>query len=281
LMDKRVLVATDSSGRMVGVDADSWEVWWQTETGGKSNGGVNGTINNTGSMLFAGTYAGRIVSLATFGYITSSIEVDSPINGTVAFSLLHGLVAAGDCSGTLTVVNLSSLVTRHSNDEGRKTNDDTVKIDTGSYIPSHPVFAGDSLYAVTHEGTLHAFDVRDLTAPPLTVELEESFMTSPAVSGSWVVLGSSEGTVWVLERESMEIMESLETKHGPWLAPLICGDGTVLMASKDGVLAAYSLPELTELWRFNTLHEFIGGAIFYGSGIAISDADGNLFCYQW
>ena len=279
-----MVVATTASGEVVGVKPFakpySERILWRSELGGKANGGFN--VLESMGVLVAGTFANTLVVLeAATGTTLAAIETDAPVNGAVAVSVPHRLAAAGDCSGTLTVVNLSSLVTRHSNDEPRETNDDVTKIDLGSYLPSHPVFAGEALYAVTHEGTLYAFDVRDLSAPLHTVELEESFMTAPAVSESWIVLGSSEGTVWVLERESMAIEESLKTTHGPWLAPLICGDTAVLMASKDGVLAAYSLPDLTELWRMDTLHEFIGGAMFYGTGIAIAAADGTLSTYSF
>lgn len=144
--------------------------------------GVAATPVISDGSVYVGSTTGSLLSASLSGDVRWTLDLESPIYGAVAVGDGTGFVPTA--SGRLVAFGLDDGLVRWS-------------ADLGDAAYSSPVLVGDTVLATAENGRLYAFGS---SAGELlwSLEVGESgnYMAStPAVSGTLVVLGSNDGSI--------------------------------------------------------------------------------------
>lgn len=258
--------AADDSGQLFCVDLEQRRLLWQRTFAGKIRGGATIAARaDAEDVLLCGTYANEILVLsARSGQTLLQLEGAGFVNGSPAVS--GNLAFFADCGGQLTPLDLATLLP-------------LPPLTLDHHLPASPACDGNLLVTALHAGGLRAFSLPDLQPLPLP-ELEEAgpFPTQPALSPRGAALAGSRGTVIWWERGSQNLqLKKIGDKN---LAPLL-GPEHLLLTTETGKMFLLALPGLELVWQIDLHFEFSEGPGFYGRGLLLSDADGNLFAFEW
>lgn len=258
--------AADDGGQLFCVDLGQRRLLWQRTFAGKIRGGATLAVRTgAADVLLCGTYANEILVLsAQSGESLLQLEGAGFVNGSPAVS--GNLAFFADCGGQLTPLDLAALRPLQP-------------LILAHHLPASPVCDGSLLLTALHSDGLRAFALPGLQPLPLP-ELEEAgpFPTQPALSPRGAAIAGSRGTVIWWERDSPTLqLKKIGDKN---LAPLL-GPEHLLLTTETGKMLMLALPSLDPVWQIDLKFEFIEGPAFYGRGLLLSDADGNLFAFEW
>lgn len=114
--------------------------------------------------------------------------------------------------------------------------------DVGSYAGI--ALLADRVVVSDKDGTVWALDRSTGNALWKQDALARRMLTTPAVQGDYIVVGDLEGYVHWIRSDTGEIVARARLEHSVILAtPQVSVDGTLLVQSVEGKLAAYPLPK--------------------------------------
>lgn len=143
-----------------------------------------------------------------------------------------------------------------------------------------PVFDKDRTYLVSYEGHLVRIDraqgANDI-ANPWIVELGDSVVASPVLSGGRLYVATESGDVIVVNAEDGAIVSRSRVESGRiWGAPLISGENLIISNFDHGTSYAMRLSDGKAAWSSSEAGTSIADVVAAGSNVLIGSLDGSL-----
>ena len=150
-----------------------------------------------------------------------------------------------------------------------------IEIDNDSQIAGGVAIVGDSVFSGSHSGYLIHANSKTREVVWINKDSEDEVLSTPAVSGEWVVFSSYDGLVYGLDRATGQKKWSFDTRGWP-TSPVIAADKVVLTA--DGVLYLLRLDTGEEIWSYEVSDEATSPAIIRGM-IVVGSEDGTVTAF--
>jgi outer membrane protein assembly factor BamB len=237
-----------------------------------------------GNLAHTGVYAGA--GPATLGGVKWKFQTGGSVVSSPAVSGDSAYVGSSD--GFVYAVALADGAQRW-------------KFATGARVTSSPAVSGGIVFASSYDGNVYALDAASgrkrwqfatrgehrFIAPHLHGALPvhepmpdpwDFFLSSPAVSGGLVYVGSGDGNVYALEAASGRKRWAFHTGNVVHASPAVAGD-TVYVGSWDSYFYALDAATGALRWKFKTgddpdIHNHVGiqssatvagGVVYFGS----------------
>ncbi len=255
------------SGTLYAFDAATGEEKWTYDVGGP----ILGTVNLHRSTETGG--ADRIYVIGQDDGTLHGIELESGTRSWKAEAIDQcdgspsvggDAIVFGSCAAALHVF---------SAEDGELTRN--IPIDDDSQIAGGVALAGDSVFSGSHSGYLIHANSRTGEIVWINEDSEDEVMSTPAVSGEWVVFSSYDGLIYGLDRTTGQKKWSFDTDGWP-NSPVIAADKVVLSA--DGVVYLLRLDTGEKIWSYEVSDEATSPAII-GGMIVVGSEDGTITAF--
>jgi outer membrane protein assembly factor BamB len=176
-----------------------------------------------------------------------------------------GAAVFGGCDAVLRVVSLA---------DGKELK----AIDAGAYVAASPALADGRAYVGNYEGRFLCADVN--TGEILwTFEKENvAFYSSPAVSGSAVVVGARDQRLHCLDRASGAERWALRMRGDVDSSPAVCGD-KVVVGSNGGWVVVVRMSDGVAVWSFEIGEAVTSSPAVAGGRIVVGSEDGAVYAF--
>jgi outer membrane protein assembly factor BamB len=149
----------------------------------------------------------------------------------------------------------------------------------GTFYAS-PVFDQDRIYLVSYEGHLVRIDRAQGAgeiSSPWTVELGESVVATPVLSGSRLFVPTEAGEVLVVNTEDGTVASRYRLESGRiWGAPLISGENLILPNFDRKTIDAMRLSDGKAAWSTGDAGASVTDVVPAGQNILVGSLDGSL-----
>jgi len=274
LLDGTVYVGS-TDGFLYALDAATGRLKWKYETGSQILGAANWTrpagrrrrldvASSDGFWILVGSYDSRLHCVdSRTGAKVWTCETASYINGAPAVA--DGAAVFGGCDAVLHVVSLA---------DGKVLK----AIDAGAYVAASPALADGRAYVGNYEGRFLCADVN--TGEVLwTFEKENAaFYSSPAVSGSAVVVGARDRRLHCFERATGAERWALRMRGDVDSSPAVCGD-KVVVGSNGGWVVVVRMSDGAAVWSFEIGEAVSSSPAVAGGRIVIGSEDGAVYAF--
>ena len=265
------LFAGSLNGVLFALDAGKGKQRWKYETGDRVAGSANWV--KTGSAkrtwIVVGSYDSSLHCVdAQNGRKVWTYKTDNFINGTPAvYKKSTEIVVFGGCDGKLRLVSAVS---------GKQISE----INAGSYIPASIAIFDDHAFFGHYGNRLLCVDLSRMRIRWEYGDGEQgaAFFSSPAVLETKVLIGSKDGALHCVDRETGKQLWVFKTGGEIDSSPVVCGDKAVF-GSLDGRLYMVDTGSGTAVWSYE-----IGGGItstpaVAGGMVVIGSDDGRVYAF--
>jgi len=213
-------------------DAKTGKPVWTFKTGDAVKGGPN-VVN--GKVLI-GSYDSKLYSLdAKTGKLDWSFETSNYVYSTP--SIWEGRTVFGGCDGLLHILNIA---------DGKEEK----SIEAGAYIAASAAIDGGVAYVGHHESEFLAFDLKKGEVIwRFPCPNGEAFMSSPALSKDFAVVGCEDKGLYCLSRTTGKAVWSYLARGKINSSPAIASD-RVLMGDEKGRVYMLALKDGSVLWEY-------------------------------
>ena len=293
----------DLDGTFYALDLESGHKQWEFKTEDQAGFLASAAVQD--GLVYIGDMDGRFYCLqAMNGDLNWSFFTQAEINSSANFYQENVLVGSQDATlyclnahtGELTwkhtiedqircaptvVENRAFLVgcdaQLHIVDLELGMGEQSVQIDSPS--GTTPAVRGDLTYFGTHGGTFYCIDwkQREIVWTYRDPDSQQSFRSSAAVNGDWVVVGSRSRRVYGLNPQDGEARWVFPTQKSVDSSPVIVGD-RVFVGSSDGRLYAIDLKSGEAEWNFEAGGGIVASPAVAEGRLVIASDDGTVFC---
>lgn len=201
----------------------------------------------------------EIVRVGNGGTFQWSTAVEQPVT---AASIPSGGIAIGSSSGAVTTLSSSGAVVWTAN--------------VPSGIAGEIAATGDSVYAASRSGAVHAFDART-GAQLWRIDAASAITSGPLSGGAGRVVFTADA-VYSVSRDATAMLR-FDAADARLATPLADGSGRVFVAG-DGGYAAMLSSDGIELWTTRSFGE-VESAVAAGGGLLfIANTDGRVFAVR-
>ena len=262
-----VLLIGAMSGTLYAFDASTGDEKWRYDVGGP----ILGTANLRRSAEASGTDLVYVIGQDDGTLHGIDLESGTRVWKAEAIDRCDGspsvggdAIIFGSCAAALHVF---------STEDGELTKN--IPIDDDSQIAGGVALVGDSVFSGSHSGYLIHANSETGEIVWINEDSEDEVLTTPAVSGDWVVFSSYDGLVYGLDRRTGQKKWSFDTEGWP-TSPVIAADKVVLSA--DGVLYLLRLDTGEKIWSYEVSDEATSPAIIRGM-IVVGSEDGTITAF--
>lgn len=243
---------------------ERWKYDIQFEIYGSANW-VEDEISHE-KWILVGSYDAKLYCFnAKTGNVNWTYETENFINGSPATDGKQ--VVFGGCDENLHIVSVS---------DGTKLGE----VWAGSYIPGSAALVDGKAYVGHYDNQLVCIDVIDQKMI-WKYEGKDSggpFFSSPAVGRDRILIGSRDGFLHCVDRETGRKIWTFRTRDEVDSSPVIVGD-KVVFGSIDGRLYIVSLDDGKEIWSYEIGAAIIGCPAVAGGMIVIGAEDGRVYAF--
>lgn len=256
------------SGDFFALHAQTGQVLWKAHTEGPIHGSANRiSVPESGEdLILIGSHDNKMYCFAAGkGKLKWAYETEHFINGAPAADAEH--IVFGGCDEKLHILSVR---------DGSKTGE----VPVGSYIPGSAALVGHRAYVGHYGSKLVCIDVRDkkILWEYQDKEHADSFFSSPAVGKDYVVIGSRDGYVHCVNRETGKKAWDFRTRDDVDSSPVIAGS-KVIAASSDGRLYVLGLKDGKKTWSYEIGAAIIGCPAVAGGLIVTGAEDGRIYTF--
>jgi len=256
------------SGEFLCLDALTGQELWRYKCGSSIYGSANWVIspNNPEARILVGSYDNRMYCLNSItGELIWEYETENFINGAPSTDGTH--VIFGGCDEILHIISVS---------DGTKTGE----VWAGSYIPGSAALVDNLAYLGHYDNQLVAID---LIAEQIVWTYEDKnhpgpFFSSPAVTKDRVIIGSRDGYLHCVDRNSGEKLWEFQTLDEIDGSPVVSSD-KVIFGSIDGRLYILNLKDGEKIWSYEIGGAIIGSPAVAGGLVVIGSEDGRVYAF--
>ena len=256
------------SGVFFALDAHTGKVYWKFETGGSIFGSANWMQkpDTREKLIFVGSHDNKMYCLdAASGKLKWAYETDNYINGTPALD--GGNIVFGGCDEKLHILSVL---------DGKKKGE----VSVGSYIPGSAALVENKAYVGHYGNQMVCVDIKNKKIPWKYGDEKhgDAFFSSPAVGKDHVVIGSRDGFLHCVNRETGEKVWMFRTRDEVDSSPVIAGD-QVIVGSSDGRLYVVNLKSGQKVWSYEIGAPIISCPAVAGGLIVIGAEDGRIYAF--
>lgn len=201
---------------------------------------------------------------AATGKMVWKYETTNYVNGAPAVA--KGTTVFGGCDGLIHVVNVADGTAAK-------------QIEAAEYIAATAAKVGDLVY-VGHYG--NKFICVDIAKEKTLWEFGEKefpFMSAPAVTDKWVVLGGQDNRVHCLDRKTGQPKWSFRTRGDVDSSPVVVGD-RVIVGSADGRVYMLGLEDGQSVWDYEIGQPVYSSPAVVNGLMLIGSDDGYVYCFE-
>ena len=256
------------SGVFFALDAHTGKVYWKFETEGPIYGSAN-WIQKPGKgekLIFVGSHDNKMYCFdAASGKLGWTYETENYINGTPAVD--GESIVFGGCDALLHILSVL---------DGKKKGE----VSVGSYIPGSPALVENRAYVGHYGNQMVCIDIKNKKIPWEYGDKKhgDPFFSSPAVGKDRVVIGSRDGYLHCVDRDTGEKIWAFRTRDEVDSSPVIAGD-QVIVGSSDGRLYVVNLKTGEEIWSYEIGASIISCPAVAGGLIVIGAEDGRIYAF--
>ncbi|HYF00735.1 MAG TPA: PQQ-binding-like beta-propeller repeat protein [Planctomycetota bacterium] len=260
----RVIVGSED-GRLKAYDAATGDVAWTAKVGDTLQGSPNVVELAEGrrAIIAVSQSDGAIhaVDFATGGPLWKSAPVDR-CDGSPGVG--GGRIAMGSCASALHLYDAL---------KGEKTAD--VAFGDDSQVAGGVAIAGGVAFAGTRGGKVVAVDLAKKAVAWTNADSKKEVFTTPAVAAKTVVVGSDDGHVYALARDTGAKRWAFDAKDSP-TSPVVGGNRVVVTAG--GTVFLLDLDTGAKLWS-EDVSDLLTSPALVGGRILVGADDGTLSCW--
>jgi len=256
------------TGVFFALDAHTGKVNWEFETEGSIYGSAN-WIQKPGTrekLIFVGSHDNKMYCLdAASGKLGWTYETENYINGTPAVD--NENIIFGGCDARLHILSVL---------DGKKKGE----VPVGSYIPGSAALVENKAYVGHYGNQLVCADIKNkkISWKYGDEKHGNAFFSSPAVGKDHVIIGSRDGYLHCVNRETGEKVWMFRTRDEVDSSPVIAGD-QVIVGSSDGRLYVVGLKTGEEIWSYEIGAPIISCPAVVGGLIVIGAEDGRVYAF--
>jgi outer membrane protein assembly factor BamB len=256
------------SGVFFALDAHTGKVYWKFETEGSIYGSAN-WVRKPGSqekLIFVGSHDNKMYCLdSASGKLRWEYETSHYINGTPALDGEN--IVFGGCDEKLHILSVL---------DGKKKSE----VSVGSYIPGSAALFENRAYVGHYGNQLACIDIKNkkILWEYGDEKHGDAFFSSPAVGKDHVVIGSRDGYLHCVNRETGEKVWAFRTRDEVDSSPVIAGN-QVIVGSSDGRLYVVNLKNGQKVWSYEIGAPIISCPAVAGGMIVIGAEDGRIYAF--
>jgi outer membrane protein assembly factor BamB len=267
LLDKTIYIGS-LSGVFFALDAHTGMVYWKFETEGSIYGSANWVRkpDSQEKLIFVGSHDNKMYCLdAASGKLEWEYETSHYINGTPALDGEN--IVFGGCDEKLHILSVL---------DGKKKGE----VRVGSYIPGSAALIENRAYVGHYGNQLVCIDVNNkkILWEYGDEKHGDAFFSSPAVEKDHVVIGSRDGYLHCVNRESGKKNWTFRTRDEVDSSPVIAGN-QVIVGSSDGRLYMVNLKNGEKTWSYEIGAPVISCPAVAGGLIVIGAEDGRIYVF--
>jgi outer membrane protein assembly factor BamB len=267
LLDTFVYIG-NLSGVFFALDANTGKVYWKFETEGSIYGSANWVQkpDSREKLIFVGSHDNKMYCLdAASGKLVWAYETGNYINGTPAVDGEN--MVFGGCDALLHILSVV---------DGKKKGE----VSVGSYIPGSPALVENRAYVGHYGNQMVCIDIKNkkILWKYGDEKHGDAFFSSPAVGKDHVAIGSRDGYLHCVNRETGEKVWMFRTRDEVDSSPVIAGD-QVIVGSADGRLYVVNLKNGEEIWSYEIGAPIISCPAVAGGLIVIGAQDGRVYAF--
>jgi outer membrane protein assembly factor BamB len=222
LFVRNTVVVGSMDGTVYALEASTGKLKWKFKTEGQIAGGANWMTDGTGIQILVPSYDYNLYSLDfETGKMRWKTETNNYLNGTAATD--NRRITIGGCDSYLHVIDSSNGISLG-------------KIDIGTYVAESSAISGNLAFVGDYDG---GFTCVNLNTYRRQWKFENPrmtpFLSSPAISGEKVVIGSHDRRVYCFNKSDGKILWTYTTFGKIDSSPVIIRN-MVLIGSNDGIL---------------------------------------------
>lgn len=267
LLDEFIYIG-NLSGDFFALDAHTGSIRWKYQTEGPIYGSANWIKKTDGRELsiLVGSHDNFMYCLnAVSGKQEWAYETSHYINGTPAVDGEN--IVFGGCDEKLHI--LSAL-------DGKKEGE----VDAGSYIPGSAALVENRAYVGHYGNQLICIDIENqkIAWEYGDKKKGDAFFSSPAVNKEHVVIGSRDGYLHCVNRQSGRKIWTFRTRDEVDSSPVIAGNH-VIVGSSDGRLYVVNLSDGKKEWSYEIGAAITGCPAVTAGLIVIGAQDGRIYAF--
>ncbi len=266
LIVEGAVVVGNLSGTVYALDAASGELQWQFETQGQINGSVSRVSLNTQTYVLVASYDHHLYCInLSDGELVWKYRTDNFLNATPTTNNREVLV--GGCDAILHVVDAQTGKVKR-------------QVEMETYIAKAASLSGRTAYFGDYDGTFFAVDIdKGNVVWKYTQTMGNPFLSSPAISGDKVVIGSHNRRVYCFDRMTGNLNWSFQTRGKIDSSPVIAGN-TVIVCSHDGWIRFLSLDSGEELGRYELGLRIYSTPAVVNGFMVVGAQDGQVYAFR-
>lgn len=267
LIDQTVYIGS-LSGSFFALEAHTGQERWKYDIQFEIYGSANWVEleNHHEKWILVGSYDAKLYCFnAITGRVNWTYETENFINGSPATDGKQ--VVFGGCDEYLHIVSVS---------DGAKLGE----VWTGSYIPGSAALVDGRAYVGHYDNQMVCIDVIDqkIIWKYEAKDRGGPFFSSPAVGRDRILIGSRDGFLHCVDRETGRKIWTFRTRDEVDSSPVIVGD-RIVFGSIDGRLYIVSLDNGKEIWSYEIGSAIIGCPAVAGGMIVIGAEDGRVYAF--
>ncbi len=268
-IDGESLFFGTGEGRFFALDSKTGNKLWRIDTEGRIAGGVNfaNLADGSRAVLF-GCYNGKLYCIhSRSGEKIWEYTTGNYINGTPAVH--SGKIYFGGCDSYLRVLDLES---------GRE----IFSADVGSYLPSSPAVSNNYVVAPTYSGSVICFSTADFSKLWSFEDPEEDplFLSSPAISGNTVVIGSRNAFIYAIALDDGKLKWKSRSTGEIDTSAIVAEGRIAIFASKDGRVHAMDMQDGKKIASYDTGEAISASPAMAEGKIIIGSEAGTIFALE-
>lgn len=260
----RVIVGSED-GELTAFDAAKGDVAWTAQVGDTLQGSPNVVVLPEGRRVLIAVSqsdgAIHAVDFATGAALWKSAPVDR-CDGSPGVG--GGRIAMGSCASAMHVYDAL---------KGEKAAD--VAFGDDSQVAGGVAISGDVAFAGTRGGKVVAVDLAKEAIVWTNADSKKEVFTTPAVAARSVVVGSDDGHVYALARDTGTKRWAFDAKDSP-ASPVVGGNRVVVTAG--GTVFLLDLETGAKLWS-EDVSDVLTSPALVGGRILVGADDGTLSCW--
>ncbi len=268
LLLNQTLYIGSLSGDFFALDAHTGKIRWKYEIKTAIYGSANWIklAEKDEYLVLVGSHDNRMYCFtALTGELKWTFETDHYINGAPATDGKH--IVFGGCDEKLHIVTALKGI-------------GVGGVGVGSYIPGSAALVDNKAYLGHYDNRLVCID---LEKQKVVWEYEDrdhgdAFFSSPAVDSRHVVIGSRDGFLHCVNRETGEKIWTFRTGDEIDSSPVIAGN-RVVVGSIDGRLYIVNLDTGKRIWYYEIGAPIIGSPAVAGGFIIIGAEDSRVYAF--
>lgn len=253
-------------GKLLALDANSGELLYTFSTQGSIVGGASSFVDAGAARVVFGSHDCFLYCLdAKSGNLLFKYETDNFVNGTPAQQ--GETIILGGCDGFLRGID-------------SKSGSATKELDLGSYIPSSPAISDNIAYLALHDNAVVAVD---LAANKIKWKFEpeprSEFFAPPAVNQDCVVAASSDGRIFIIERNNGNLRHKLSVSGKLESEPVVDQEKMVI-ADLDGFIYFFDLRKGDLIRKFGHGTGISAPLTVEAAHLLVADLEGRVTLYR-